>query len=616
MSDAHISAHLARLSLKNVFSRQRQRGDDDDEADNAGEKVDAGTVAGGGHSTRPTDITAHKLRVSEALRAFLAEQGAVADGDEAALHALVEKLHVAVPAHVTDRSHPLPEYFISSSHNTYLLAHQLFGASSAGAYEATLAAGARCVEIDAWDNPDDPAEPKVTHGWTLVSHISFRAVCETIRDVVDRESAAPTSDQGYAAAPILLSLENHCAPDGQRRLATIMREVWGDRLLGGAVAVEGQSEADAAAHVRLQDLGSKIVVIVEYHLPNEARDSDDSSSSSSEDEDEDGDNLKQIPSAASGNPEEEEQARQTYKAQKKAVPAATIIPELAELGVYAQSVKPSDDSWYAGAQQLRNGPHHHLINVSEAGLAAHVARGSTSAAAIARHNASHLMRVFPKGTRISSRNLRPLAFWALGAQVAALNWQTFGASMQLNEALFAGTAGYVLKPAALRAGGSGVVGSGRRNQRLRLHVVGATDVPVREAGDEDSAVRPYVTCSLLWPSGSEGAAGVVVEKRKTGPYRQHKTLTFLPGRGGEAKNPPPSCPLWDETLEWEYDESELVFVRILIKSDDRFAANPVLAVAAVRLLYVVPGWNFIRMLDLKGRETRCSLLLKFDIEDV
>jgi len=45
------------------------------------------------------------------------------------------------------------------------------------------------LEIDAWDNDDDPEEPKVTHGYTLVSRISFRSVCETIRDFFDKQVA-------------------------------------------------------------------------------------------------------------------------------------------------------------------------------------------------------------------------------------------------------------------------------------------------------------------------------------------------------------------------------------------------------------------------------------------
>lgn len=71
-------------------------------------------------------------------------------------------------------------------------------------------------------------------------------------------------------------------------------------------------------------------------------------------------------------------------------------------------------------------------------------------------------------------------------------------------------------------------------------------------------------------------------------------------------------PVWDEVLEWEYEETELEFLRLLVKSDDRFERNEILAVVAVRLLYVVEGWSFLPMLDLKGRGTKCSVLVKFE----
>jgi phosphatidylinositol phospholipase C delta len=271
------------------------------------------------------------------------------------------------------------------------------------------------------------------------------------------------------------------------------------------------------------------------------------------------------------------------------------------MGAYAQSVKPRDKSWFEEAE-LKNGPHHHLINVSEAGLGAHLPANSEK---IARHNAKHLMRVFPKGTRMSSRNLKPVPFWGIGAQICALNWQTFDASMQINEALFSGSDGFVLKPAPLRAGGDGKLSTGKM-KRLRLHVVGASDVPVPE-GREADAIKPYVTCSLIHPDDVKGNP----PKRKTGHYKHHK-LEFL--RRGE--NSAVTDPVWDERLEWDYEDNELVFLRILIKSDDKFASNPKLAAAAVRVMYAVPGWSFIRMLDLRGRETTCSLLVKFEVEDV
>jgi phosphatidylinositol phospholipase C delta len=562
----------------NPFSKKSKVDDED-----KGEAIDAGTVAGGGHATRRSDVTKNELRVSHALKKFLVDErvlqeeeaGLDVEQPTSALRELLDKSHINVPPQAIDRNHPLPEYFISSSHNTYLMAHQLFGSSHASAYEIALYTGSRCVEIDAWDNDENREEPKVTHGYTLVSNIPFRTVCETIRAVVDKEAAEERD-----AAPIMISLENHCDAHGQLRLAQIMREVLGDRLLSRAVRDKGTREQEGLGeHVTLAELGNKVVVIVEFHLPNEEESSD--SDSSSEDE-------------------AEKEAHKQYSEKKRTTNAGLIVPELAELGVYAQSVKPVNNSWFEG--DLENAPHHQLINVSESGLKAFLPSNS---AKIARHNAHHLMRVYPKGTRISSKNLAPVPFWGIGAQICALNWQTFGASSQLNEALFAGSGGYVLKPAALRSGGDGNLNTGRR-RKLRLHVAGATDLPLPKDREIDD-IKPYLTCTMVHPNDLNN----MPVKRKTAGYKPHKLTGFL-----HKDNSPSTDPVWREVLEWDYEDNELVFLRLLIKSDDSFARNPIFAVAAVRLMYVAPGWSFIRMLDLGGHETTCTLLVKFEFEDI
>jgi phosphatidylinositol phospholipase C delta len=613
-SVADLRARIATTVLSGVpRPRPRHRRPPVDEEE-LGLAIDSSTVAGGGHHAQALFAARSELRVSHALRSFLVEEEAVPAPEasldtpnnvttQGALLRLLTTPHLVVPPELTDRSHPLPEYYVSSSHNTYLIAHQLYGASSAQAYETAMSTGARCLEIDAWDSEDNADEPKVTHGYTLVSNVPFRTVCETIRDVVDREAARP----GGRPSPVVISLENHCGPRGQLRLVAIMREVWGHRLLSSAVRRKGHAEQaaaergdgdgdgaisdptavyDPASHVSLQDLGAKIVVIVEYHFPNGTQ-HDTSSESSSDDDD------NEAAAAAAAAYEE--------KKKQQAAESAVIVPELAELGVYAQSVKPVDDSWFAS--ELRSAPHHHLINVSESGLAAHM---PLARAKIGQHNARHLMRVYPKGTRISSRNLHPVVFWAAGAQICALNWQSFDAALQLNEALFWGTDGYVLKPAALRPGGSGQLDRAfARRRRLRMHVAGASDVPL-PADKTASDFRPYITCNLIHPTLTEPV------KRKTRSYHQHR-LAFL-----HRTNPPTTDPFWNETLEWDYDDNEMVFLRILLKNDESFARNPKVAVATVRLLYLegVTGWRFIDMLNLKGGRTQCSLLVKFEMVDL
>ena len=45
-----------------------------------------------------------------------------------------------------------------------------------------------------------------------------------------------------------------------------------------------------------------------------------------------------------------------------------------------------------------------------------------------KHNRTHLVRVYPKGTRVSSTNFVPQQYWSAGIQLVALNWQTYGGS--------------------------------------------------------------------------------------------------------------------------------------------------------------------------------------------
>jgi phosphatidylinositol phospholipase C delta len=160
---SELISGIAKLS---PFSKSKKPVVDDEDK---GEAIDAGTVAGGGHASRQSAITKNQLRVSKALKSFLVKEGVLAEGEVGleqeqptpALAELLDKPHINVPPEVLDRSHPLPDYYISSSHNTYLMAHQLYGESDASAYEIALNTGSRCVEIDAWDNDENKDEPKV-----------------------------------------------------------------------------------------------------------------------------------------------------------------------------------------------------------------------------------------------------------------------------------------------------------------------------------------------------------------------------------------------------------------------------------------------------------------------
>jgi len=115
---------------------------------------------------------------------------------------------------------PLCDYFISSSHNSSLVGNQWNSKSSGEAIKRALLLGVRVIELDAWENEE--GMPIITHGHTLTVPTSFRECIEVIKEV------------GFVTSeyPVIVTIENHCGIDAQRKQVEILHSVLGNQLWG------------------------------------------------------------------------------------------------------------------------------------------------------------------------------------------------------------------------------------------------------------------------------------------------------------------------------------------------------------------------------------------------
>lgn len=156
-----------------------------------------------------------------------------------------------------------------------------------------------------------------------------------------------------------------------------------------------------------------------------------------------------------------------------------MSPALESLLVYTIGVK------CRGINQEEEYAPEHIFSLSENAANKIIKQDMTH---LIKHNRSHLIRIYPNGLRVNSTNYEPHRYWSAGAQLVALNWQTFGSylldSIQLtidmdyldvgymiNHAMFQrnGQCGYVLKPSALRLSDNGSL-SKRTNHFLDVTV--------------------------------------------------------------------------------------------------------------------------------------------------
>ncbi|KAF7545423.1 hypothetical protein G7046_g9568 [Stylonectria norvegica] len=365
---------------------------------------------------------------------------------------------------------PMNEYFISSSHNTYLLGRQVAGQSSVEGYITALSNGCRCVEVDCWDGSS--GQPVVNHGRTLTTSISFKEVMTTINKYAFCSTPFP----------LWISLEVHCSPAQQAIMTEIIKEAFGSRLLTEPLEDEPEKLPSPS------ELMGRILIKVKK--PQQPQPKEEPVNTTDFRGRRRGNSLNSplarptVPDGAALAPSQSlpqspmltpshssrrlvsksrvntitegevqsllsSSTSDTESSGEKTTPKKSsnkTVKVLGDLGVYCAGVK------FSGFDTADAKQYNHIFSFMESSFAKH-SRIKEEKMALDIHNMRYMMRVYPDRTRITSNNFDPLIYWRRGVQMAALNWQTFDLGMQLNRAMFEGgtdSSGYVLKPPELR----------------------------------------------------------------------------------------------------------------------------------------------------------------------
>ncbi|CAI9762229.1 unnamed protein product [Fraxinus pennsylvanica] len=317
-----------------------------------------------------------------------------------------------------DMTAPLQHYFIYTGHNSYLTGNQLSSDCSETPIIKALENGVRGIELDLWPNSAKD-NVHVLHGRTLTTPVLLPKCLKSIKEHAFVKSPYP----------VIITLEDHLTPELQAKVAEMVMQIFGDMLY---YPESGCLEEFPSP----EELNHKIILSTKP--PKEYLESknikDQETSLSMEDFDDDLDETKADYKSDSDQDDEDNDGYH----QKSGSPAAPQYKHL--IAIHAGKAKRSP------RHSLRT----RIDKVNRLSLSEQVLEKAASSYGkdVVRFTQKNILRVFPKGTRVTSTNFKPITGWMHGAQMVAFNMQGYGKFLWMMHGMFRsnGGCGYVKKP--------------------------------------------------------------------------------------------------------------------------------------------------------------------------